>query len=343
IGGIGYIFLVAVLGSIVSYGSSVVVGEPFTWEVTNHIWLVMSLQASVGLFLGGMIGLLFFDRSVAFQVSFALLALNYVLTIFTNVAFKLDQIIKDILNYINIIGYLRGVDILFLRDYSVSVTFPLIYMSIFLALVSGYIISTRDFNETEHRSVFSYFRPSVMSRSGFSLNGNDGIAVTQHNGSFGQTPEFPASLKREKYGMSLPASRLLVAWSRPLEKRFPFLVDELWSGGTFLSIYAILVFAVVFVQMMVYTDVAGRTLVDFLVLTPIYYMFNPAGIDLSGNLYLAFLTTQYHGIFWMLYLPFIVYRFYKLETRDLGGRLSAELIWGKPARQRRIYLERLSA
>ncbi len=321
------LFLTGVLSTIIS---SMIMGISLNIETLVIVWIVMIVLGFIGITLGMFVGTLYFDRGIAVQIVFFLIAFEFLLNTFINSGAELDKTMIDFLKLFSVQSYYNLSDILFLEKYNLFNIGLLTIGAVFLSIVTLLLFRRRNLLETTYPPLYSYLSPFYWKqRRKIRQNmaqSNNGYEINSHT--YGSTKE-------------VPASKLLIAWSLKFKNKLPMFTDELWAHGFFLTIYGIFVFLIIFLQLIFYPGTQGALdLIEAFKSTPLYYMFGE-GIALERNPYFFWLTTNYFTALWFYYLPYVVYRFYHLELRDNGK--TDELLWSKPINHKQIYLQRTLA
>lgn len=318
--------LLVITGIISTLIGFALVNEQISLIVIIQIWFVMGVQSFFGLSLGFLIGSAVFDRSFGFQLAFLYVIVTmFQLLIVNGIASLLGDLgVLDLFNSLSVLSYLKSADILYFNNFDISVLYPLIITSFILIFLGIVIFIKRDLNESSFKPFYIYFNPLYWIRK--------------------RKPE-NLSAKSESKATEVPFSRYPVAWSRKYRSRFPAFVDDLWAHGMVLTIFILIIFLLVFLQLMFYP---GET--DTILLlrsfeaTPLYLLISggqPIAV-LIQQPYLGFAVSQYYFLWWIIYTPYFVYRFYTLETRDYNTT-TGDLLWAKPISDRSVYLQRLGA
>ncbi|OLS19359.1 MAG: hypothetical protein HeimC3_45680 [Candidatus Heimdallarchaeota archaeon LC_3] len=315
LGSLFYIGLVMIFGTIITYLWANSANSTMSLETILILWFVIGVQTFVGLFIGLFIGVIVFDKGFGLQLSLIVVFVSMFILLFQNAL--TDPDIQKFLSNFDIVSYLRSSEIIFENKFDISVLFPLVVFSVLLFVVSLFIFYRRDLIESEFRPLYVYLNPMYW------LNKRNGKENDQRSSS------------------SFSLTRILVSWAGPYRKRFPVIVDELWSHGFILLIFVLLLWMMIFFQLIVYPG--DQESIDILVIlkaSGLERLFSH-GVVLEQDAYLAYLVTQYFGLAFIFYVPYIVYRFYRIEMRD--NAKTDEYLWVKPISQNKIYLHRLSA
>lgn len=318
-----FLILSGLLSSIIGL---LLINESFNYDILIQLWSVMGIQTFFAFALGILIGSIVFDRSLGFQLAFIFVALMYLLNMLLNMfGPQLDPSQLEMLKGFSLLHYLKIEDILYNKSFDLLSLTPLIIIGIIFLVLALLIFQRRDLNETQFRPFYVYLNPLYWirkrKRTGVT-NGQDSITQAE-----------------------IPISRYLVAWLRPLRQRYPVLVDELWAHGLFLTIYAALIGLIVFLTSLSYPGETEAILfIKSMEATPIYYLVTGGKsiTVLESKPFLAFVTMNLHVLLWVLFTPYLVYRFYSLETRDYKGTLG-DIIWTKPLTARTTCLQRYAA
>lgn len=325
-----YVGLIVITGIVTTVVSSILIQQTMNFETLLFLWLVMAIVGFVGISLGMFIGTLYFDRGIAIQIVFFLVAFEFLLNTLINSGGNIDKTVIDLMKILSVQSYYNISDIMFLQKYDLINVGFLTFGAILLCIVALLLFTRRNLLETNYPPLYGYISPGYWrQRRKIKQNNNNTINAPQ---------KINKTVSSEK---GVPASRILIAWSMRFKNKMPMFTDELWAHGLFLTVYGIFVFLIIFLQLIFYPGTKGALeLIDAFKSTPLYYMFGE-GIALERNPYLFWLTTNYYAALWFYYLPYVVYRFYHLELRDNGK--TDELLWSKPITHRQIYLQRTLA
>lgn len=139
--------------------------------------------------------------------------------------------------------------------------------------------------------------------------------------------------------------RILVRWARPLEKRFPFAADFIYSERRALLILLWVIIMFYPLQLMVYQPdntefiaALGVTINSF-GNSGILKVFT-AGHDLSGSIFLWFLMTQAVGFHWLFFTILVTRWIRKILTED-SELMTGELYGALPLKAHKVMLQRL--
>ena len=197
-----YLVLIYATGIATTVVSAILIKQIVNIETLIVLWLVMSVLGFVGIAIGMFIGTLYFDRGIAIQIAFFLIAFEFLLNTVINSGGDIDKATLDILKILSVQSYYNLSDILFMEKYDLIKAGFLTLGAVLLCILSIIFFTRRNLLETTYPPLYNYLSP-IYWRKRRKIRKNN-----QNNGNTGESVNHIIETSRE-----VPASRILIAWS----------------------------------------------------------------------------------------------------------------------------------